>query len=290
MSDYSPLSRKAPLPDKVVRTNAWIDREHNEEKWPAVKGFVADIIAGGETSLPRVVSAIKHWSCGGQEADVRPACIDGAIIDMAVADARAVEEAVVNRHLRTLCARGSQAVLDLGSGWGWRLFDLWNNGMVPRDQPMYAMEYTPVGRESVEIIAALEPNMDIRVHHFDFYSPDYSCVPEGLSRITAFSVYALYHVPNLDKEMFVRLLDLADDVEGMFFEPIGFQFRDAVGQGRRQGSSLAHAEKNDFNRNLWSVLESLRDDGRLTIEAAIPDIAGANPNNALSCIHWRKKA
>lgn len=73
--------------------------------------------------------------------------------------------------------------------------------------------------------------------------------------------------------MFLQLLDLADEVDCVILEPIGFQFGADARSHDRVGSSLAHAERNDFNRNLWTVLQDLEQMGRIVIDVAEPDLA-----------------
>jgi hypothetical protein len=287
MNENSPLARLRPLPNKVVRNNSWIDREHNQEKWPAVKDFIESCTAAGETSLPRVLSLLKAWLHGSATDRTTEMCLDGECIGLPAASA--VEDAVIYSRLAKICRPDTGALIDLGSGWGWRLFDLWNLGAVDRATHMYALEYTPVGRECNEMLKSLAPTLPMSIHPFDFYSPDYGPISNGRPKhIAAYSVYSIYHIPKLAPDIFLQLLNLADEVDCVLLEPVGFQFREEVGMVDRVGSSLAHAERNDFNRNLWDTLKRLEKEDRIKIEVAEPDLVGRNPTNALSHIRWRK--
>lgn len=273
MSDDHPLARRTPLPEKIVRNNAWIDREHNTEKWPTVYEFIGSCIDEGETSLPRVVSKIKAWTSDSVSSGLKPMCRNGRIVDIPGESAGAIEDAMIYSRLRAICGNAIDAWIDLGSGWGWRLFDLWHLGHVAPVTQLFSIEYTPVGRECNERLLALDPSLPMTVHPFDFYQPDYGPIAPRRKRVAAFSVYSIYHVPNLAPDMFLQLLDLADEVDCVILEPIGFQLRaDAPGHDR-VGSSLAHAERNDFNRNLWTVLQDLEQMGRIVIDVAEPDLA-----------------
>ena len=276
----------SPLPDKIVRTNEWIDREHNQEKWPAVRAVIENRIAQGETSLTRVLSQLKDWLWGDRASlETREMCLNGQLASVPSGAAGPLEDAIIYAALRNICREDASTYIDLGSGWGWRLLDMWTTGMIGVDARMYSMEYTRVGRECNELLLGLAPEVPMTVHPFDFYNPDYEPLPRGLGRIAAFSVYSIYHVPALKPDMFVQLLNMAEDIDCVLLEPIGFQIRD---DEDGIGSSLAHAQRNDFNKNLWSVLKELEASGGIEIVEAVPDIVGRNPKNALSMVHWRK--
>ena len=122
---------------------------------------------------------------------------------------------------------------------------------------------------------------------YDFYDADLTGVPADRNEYVVFTVHSIEQVPEISPEVFRTILELGPNIEGLHFEPVGWQFRDERGLAERGGSSSAYAEENDYNRNLWPVLKSLQESGKIEIVSADPDVVGINPNNSTSFIHWR---
>jgi hypothetical protein len=51
----------------------------------------------------------------------------------------------------------------------------------------------------------------------------------------------------------------------------------------------ARCQRMNYNRNLWTLLSALESEGRISIEAAVPNIYGMEYNPA-SLITWQKRA
>jgi hypothetical protein len=264
----------------VVRNAEWIDREYGRQKWPAILSRIEAELAAGETELARVLSAVKRW-------------------EIALNDDRDMSVVVADRALRlprsfalhgglgltleklVALAGNAEAIIELGSGWGFNLFHLWLNGG-PRAARYFALEYTQAGRQCTERLARLQPNLDITVMPFDYYAVNLDQLGPFSGRVFVFSCFSIDQIPQLPPAVFLALRKLADRIDGVHFEPAGWQMEgDSC-----SGSSQRYAEKHDYNRNLWPLLNELQEDGLLRIEARSPSLFGQNSENSAAMICW----
>ena len=57
----------------LTRDAAWINREYGQEKWPAIRTKIDEVISSGESSLSRVVApACVAWDGGGHLVQTFP--------------------------------------------------------------------------------------------------------------------------------------------------------------------------------------------------------------------------
>lgn len=175
---------------------------------------------------------------------------------------------------------GADLIVELGSGWGLNLFDIYLSGG-PRAHYV-AMEPTLAGRTASEVLAALEPDLEFHALPFDFRKPDYS----GLKarRALVFSSHAIEQVPELSREAITGLFDVAPDLTCVHFEPVGWQ----TGAISDPHAARAYAERADYNRNLWPLLQTLEAEGRIVIDRMVPDIFSHKAGNASTLIVWRR--
>lgn len=273
----------------VQRDRAWIDREYGLEKWPAVLKQVQSWIAEGETQLSRLVGRINAWETGGGDFSLTSVVIAGRRVAMPELLAYSGFYTLVRESLLEACRRDApELIVEMGSGWGRNLLDLWCAGG-PAAARYIALEYTAAGRECARSLAALAPELAFDVHPFDFYRPDFAPVARG-GRALVYTVFGIDQIPHIGRPVFEACLGLADEVTGIHLEPTGWQMAaadpDLTGGG--EGSSEAYAARHDYNRNLWPVLTALAGEGRIVIEEVRADLYGANPENAASYVRWRK--
>lgn len=105
---------------------------------------------------------------------------------------------------------------------------------------------------------------------FNYYKPDFSALKIQNGKVVVFSCYSIEQIPQLDGSFIRELLDLAPQIKDLHFEPVGRQIRAATSK-QGEGSKRDHAERQDYNRNLWQMLTGLRDEGVIRIEAAYPE-------------------
>jgi hypothetical protein len=268
------------LQTRVVRNAQWIDREYDREKWPAILTQIDAELAAGETDLARVINRVKRWEWGlGEESEQR-VVVAGRAAHLPRSFALHGGLGLIGEKLVAL-AEGAEAIIELGSGWGFNLLHLWLNGG-PRDARYFALEYTDTGRRCTERLAGLQPNLAITALPFDYYAVDLEQIGRFSGRVLVFSCFSIDQIPELPPAIFYALRKLADRVDGIHFEPAGWQM---AGE-RCVGSSLDYAEQHDYNRNLWPLLNRLQDDGLLRIAARTPEFFGQNPDNSASMLGW----
>lgn len=178
-------------------------------------------------------------------------------------------------------AQGAEAIIELGSGWGFNLFNLWLNG-APRAARYFALEYTEAGRLCTERLASLRGDIDIRALPFDYYAVDVSRIGYFSGRILVFTCFSVDQIPQLSPAIYSSLRGLARRIDGIHFEPAGWQM-----EGERcVGSSRSYAELHDYNRNLWPLLNRLQADGLLRLGDCCPEFFGQNAANSASMLCW----
>lgn len=276
-------------PDKVVvRDREWVMREYDREKWPEVLATITAIVEEGDVSLSLAVARAARCERSSPRLNPRRVTLLGRPLEMPVSFAWGGHYAAIMEEIIAACGSDTDCVVELGSGWGRNLFDLWLAGG-PREAAYIACEITEAGRQCSRRLAALEPALDFKVLPFDFRDPDLTDIPGGKRKYIVFTVHSIEQIPCIEPAVFQKILGLGPAVEGLHFEPVGWQFRAETDSSGRNGSSPAYAEKNDYNRNLWRVLEALANAGQIEILSAKPDVIGINPENSTSFIHWRAR-
>ena len=267
----------------VKRDAAWVGREYGRDKWPPIREQIRTSIAGGERSLSRVLASVTREEWGWPDWRSYPAVSYGHPVRLPAAVAwnglyAAAAEAVI-----ALCRADTVAIIEFGCGWGRSLFEIWLRGG-PRNIPYYALEYTQAGLDCVEMLAALEPNLTVHPQQFDFNAPDLSAIKKPLKHAVVFTVSSVHQVSSLDPQAYAELLNLADNLDCLHFEEIGWQ----INASRATKMQREYALENDYNSNLWNVLQALADARKITIVDVVADWFGMQPTFPMSFIHWRR--
>jgi hypothetical protein len=267
---------------RVLRDEAWIEREYGHDKWPAVLEEIQRSIAAGECSLPRVMTGLvrQEWN----EPDLRmvTAISGGERVRLPCALAWYGFYALVTETVIAACGNDTEAIVDLGCGWGRSLFDVWLRGG-PRSATYYAMEFTQAGRDCVMALAALEPAMLVRAARFDYRNPDFSLLPKRLKHAVVYTIASTDQVSFLEKNAYRRILDIAEAIDCLHFEHIGWQME----PGPQTTANRDYVLRNDYNQNLWALVTELKNDGEIELVEARPDLFGPEAHYPLSIVHWR---
>ncbi|MCB9832563.1 MAG: hypothetical protein H6807_08810 [Planctomycetes bacterium] len=270
----------------LMRTAEKINAEYNLEKWASVRELIDAAIARHGDDLSRCFWEVVRQVRGKPGLERANTVYGGEIHELPKAAVWAGYHGTIAEILQNEIRPDTRVIAELGSGWGLYLFLLWLRG-APADASYYALEFTENGRLCTEAMATVEPRMAIRALPFDFYEPDYREI-ESDGHALFFSCTAIEQIPQLPSRAIEGLLDRAPRVTGIHLEPVGWQFRDEVGEPGRHGTTRAYAEEQDYNRNLWQTLQALEKRGLIAIETAIPDEIGVKTTNVLSVIKWRK--
>ena len=256
-----------------------------ERAWGDVLGLLKQRLADGERSLARVLRSTEaEW----RRMDTAPA--DGIAYGRPVRMPRsalyAAKQSLLIRTVAAQCRQDTGLIVELGSGWGQNLADLYLAGG-PRDAAYRGLELTPTGRACTELLAGLEPNLDLSALPFDYRAPDYRALPRVGGHVVIFSYHSIEQIPELREDVVTGLLDLGASVSGVHFEPIGWQVE---GHSADLGATEEYARQKHYNRNLLPLLTALRSRGMITISEVVPDIIHFKPFNASTMVVWQSGA
>ncbi|CAA7626663.1 hypothetical protein MCP1_590001 [Candidatus Terasakiella magnetica] len=118
-------------------------------------------------------------------------------------------------------ADGVDCVIEIGSGYGKKLFQMWLNGG-SEDITYIAAEPIKAGREITRKLAALEPGMRIEVVDFDFDKPDLGILKK-FNKVLLFTSWSLMYAKTLNADFFDNIVSIPGEVKCVFIEPISFQ-------------------------------------------------------------------
>ena len=270
-------------PAPVKRDAAWVEREYNREKWPAVDRAVEEISRSEPNPrLDRVLARVARSQWEGPDLMTdREHVFGGRTVETPTVVAFGGQSAMVSELVVSQCTEHTDLVVELGAGWAWHLLSVWLRGG-PAGATYAAAEYTEAGRQAAERLAALDPDLEFRAIAFDYHNPVLEGLPKARHAVV-FTQHSIEQIPQVRPELFAAICGLADEVTCIHFEPIGWQ----AGEPDRAGSSGDYAEQHDYNRNLLTALREEEAAGRLTVEMVRPEIVGVNPRNATSVVLWR---
>jgi hypothetical protein len=253
-----------------------------EGKWGSVRDFAARIVESGERDLSR---AVRQVEAEERELSLEPQAgmALGERVMLPRAAMTGARRDLIQRILLDACTAETAMVVELGSGGGMNLLNLhlWGGPRVP----YHALEPTESGRACTEVLAALDPGLDLTTAPFDFEQPPYDALPRADAHVLVFTVHSIEQVTELPREAITGLFGVGASVTGVHFEPVGWQVVDEPDQ-----ASLEYAERQRYNRNLWPLLRELEAGGELTIDTVVPDLFGDKYKNPGTLIVWHTPA
>lgn len=266
----------------VVRDRAWVEREYDREKYPALLEAAKGTRAKGEQSLARAVGQVIDCERGPLSFDeMREIVVQGEIMSLPAPIASAAVAGARTHLLADATAPGTETIIELGAGWGRNLFAYYLSGLAPKHARFYALELAASARMTTVLLRALEPSLCIAALDFDFHAPGYDLIPVSQAPALVVTVHAVEQIPTLKPSVFTALIARLPNLSGLHIEPAGFQLSPT------SRTSAAYAEQHDYNRNLWAVLEGLAHDGVIEITETRVDYIGLNPANPSTIIRWR---
>jgi hypothetical protein len=213
------------------------------------------------------------------ETEPVEAIVLGEVVTLPRALLVAGRRELIVRVLARACGSDTGMVVELGSGWGQNLIDLYLGGG-PR-VPYYALEPTAEGRACTEFLAALAPELELSAFGFDFERPEYD-LPRGNEHVLVFTCHSIEQITELPSAAITGLFGLGKRVTGVHFEPITWQ----LGDGSGTGAAREHARRKRYNKNLWPLLRELADAREIEIDSVVPDIVGLKPHNPATLVIW----
>jgi len=253
-----------------------------EGKWGSVRDFAARVVESGEGDLSR---AVRRVEAEERELTLEPQAgmALGERVTLPRAAMTGARRDLIQRILLDACTAETAMVVELGSGGGMNLLNLhlWGGPRVS----YHALEPTESGRACTEILAALDPGLDLTTAPFDFEQPRYDALPRADAHVLVFTVHSIEQVTEVPREAITGLFGLGTSVTGVHFEPVGWQVVDEPDPASRD-----YAVRQRYNRNLWPLLRELEPSGELTIDTVVPDLFGDKYKNPATLIVWHTPA
>lgn len=142
---------------------------------------------------------------------------------------RAMDEVVIratSAHIDPDC----DLIVDLGCGWGHRMFDMWCIGIGSRAR-FIGGDRSEYSRRLVEDISRLFPEMRVDWFPFDFLTPDFRALPQNARNICVFTCCAIEQVQQIGSALFDALSEQfpSAKIRGVHLEPIAFQLAENYG-------------------------------------------------------------
>lgn len=177
-------------------------------------------------------------------------------------------------------ADGVDCVIEIGSGYGKKLFQMWLNGG-SEDITYIAAEPIKSGREITRKLAALEPKMRVEVVDIDFDKPDLSILKK-FKKILLFTSWSLMYAKTLNTGFFNSIINVPGEVKCVFIEPISFQIsRDT------QLSIIQHqnAVNRQYNLDFFEKISSLANSDDAEIDGIFLNYFGfGDPSNMATIV------
>ncbi len=184
-----------------------------------------------------------------------------------------------------LCREEHDCIVDLGSGLGRNIFEIYFNGG-PTEVTYFAGEFAESGRTVTEKLAALVPELDIRTCPFNHRKPDFSFL-KGYRNVLMFSCHSIEQVDIIPDDYFETLASAAENVTCIHFEPFGFQISTGSPISKSQ-QNLAH-DKN-WNTNFVEVLEASRVGKKINVVFMATDLFAIDKISPTSVAIWQNQA
>jgi hypothetical protein len=172
--------------------------------------------------------------------------------------------------------------VELGSGWGRNLIKL---STVFPDMTLIGGELSSSG---IKIANFFSRKFNLKLTSFQFNYLNHNSFVKKLNKINApiilFSSFSIEQVPYLNKQFFLDILNLKNDIVAFHIEPVSFQVEG------RDSPFLDYYNKH-YNQNFYKILKELELEKLISIDSIKTSAFGhaENITGQESCIiTWRK--
>ena len=284
---------RQPLDEGVARrevSDYWTESgAYNYDKtWRPRLELIARVIEAGEISLPRVLAEVLRQVEKKRNEELQPCCYVSfnEKVQLPHVGGGYLHRGAVIRTVAELCTPDTDCVIELGSGWGEHLCNLWLSGG-PTKAHYYACELSEHGRKCSLVLGELDAAFQLQAPGFNYVAPRFDFLPERQKELVVYSVHSVEQVSEVAPDLIDRLCDQAEVVKGMHMEPIGWQMIPEEGWNEVTKNHAARCSEMRYNKNMWSLLKHAEARGLIAIDKAIPNFFGLEHNPA-SLIVWHK--
>ena len=264
------------------------EKDHHwyDPRWNKRLQRFRQIIEKGETDLARVIALAtvglekEPFAEHASYAWLGKVCMDNPVT-------MGGQRAALHRTLLlSAMTPETDAVVELGSGDGLNLFNLWMAG-APAKARYHALEITAIGRLCTELLGQLVPRMKVSAHPYDYFKPNYDEIPGGAKHMMVFSSGSIEQCDQLPEQVITGLLDKAETITGVHTEPVSWQMPNDADPHYVETHHQRCIEFG-FNQNFWPLMQDLEKRGLLEITSTMPHIFG-RAKHPYALITWRKK-
>lgn len=212
----------------------------------------------------------------------------------------------------------TKAVIEMGCGWGRNLAGTALR-TERRDLTFIGLEQSADGLKCTKDLLAIDPTIQAKTNHFDFYSPDFSMLKD-YDNIVVFSCAAIEQIAFIGADFIDRVMAICDNVTLILYEPFGWQrskqlqefgvmttVMEIMGNvpADKQHLKVYDFELMDsavsanavswsiggrYNLNLWSVIQDAISRKIIKAIRSEFDVSGINPFNPYSLVVLEKQA
>ncbi|MDO8606294.1 MAG: hypothetical protein Q7R40_07150 [Phaeospirillum sp.] len=259
--------------------DAWIS--FYEKSW-ASRALLFDKILNEEKNLHRALRLFEAAASGNKadEGNELSSVTDDAI-DSLMKRVHSIsfgKEIVLSKYhnfsmslMLADFSKNRDCIIELGSGYGKQLFDIYLNGG-PSEARYIAAEPTTSGRDMCNRLSKLEPAMNIASVPFDFNNPDFSHISE-FSNILMFTSWSAMFVQPFPFSFFESISSIEGAVTCVFCEPIGFQIQPENTDLQSLVRRVVSEQK--FNTDFFSKLIAAQKSCLIDVDLIISDICGS---------------
>lgn len=299
-----------PISDALKERRNFVKAQY-DHLWGGVSSKLENVLAHGERDLSRVhLFMRRNFGPGFDDAHLQEKYNDhekkisesGFICDRQLIRVIAMDPRIVTlmtdavKMREAISAFGPDVgrIVELGSGWGKNLFNLFKFG-APLEAEYWGLELTQAGRELMERVATeTVSSMKVCSAPFDYYNADFSSFVTP-TNTCVFTHHSIEQIPEVSVQLIERILSIPGFRCCLHFEPCGFQIpgNNWLADSSQIGlmteideANKRFALKRNQNTNLYNLLRKLELAGRITIHTVRKYFTSHLISNATTMIVW----
>ena len=227
--------------------------------------------------------AMKPKLVYGNETVYRP--FMGHLVRMPIDMNLPFHQFLLQRFLLRHMNEQLDAVFEIGSGIGDCIAELAARNPFQKIE-FFGGEIALNGHRCLSEFADMLGLRNLHGVEFDVLDPDFGFL-KNKRNVLIYSHFSLVYAKPFPCAFFEKLLDAAENVTVLLFEPFSFALADEMkivpffDRDRAQNYNIAE--------NFWECITHLKNEERIEIDELIPDVAGKTVWTAVSLVRFRKR-
>jgi hypothetical protein len=273
---------------KINSYHASLDKKGYDHVWRERLDLIIEVLATGEKRLPRVLAQVRRAEERKRKMGLenRTWVVNDELVELPWCPAASAYRSCVFEAVMDCVRPSTTKIIETGSGWGEHLCNIFLEGG-PIDAGYYSLEMEEEGRKCSLLLGALDPQLKMEAHFFDYLSPDYSSLPKDDGHTILLTAHSIEQVAEIHPDCIYKALQLGKEVSGVHFEPVGWQ---TYPEDQWTEISKIHRQRCNelkYNRNFWKLLCKIQDEGLIKIKEMKTNFIGLDYNPA-TYISWEK--